>query len=578
MEARDRSLSEWFNVIRTGRLRLPRFQRGEEWTHNEVESLLDSVLRELPAGAALVLEVGDEEPFISRTMAGAPEPTERAVEHLLDGQQRLTALWRALHDNYDRYSYFVRVPQDGEEPDAVVQPRWLNKRGQRTPLWADDAKELARRRLVPLRLLLPGDPGDDIRGWCDEAADGDVSVSRDLEVLIRDLRALVANYNIPFLSLPPRTPKDVALDVFIKLNTSLVRLTPYDIVVAQVEAATGQSLPDLVAQLHASVPDVEAYTDPSELILAVSALRQDHAPTQASFFKLDLEAIVGDWERTIAGVGWLVEVLTEEHIFDSMRLPTGAVLPVIAALHDHVPEALDGRGFARSLMRKYVWRASLSQRYSAAAATAALEDYRALKEALQREDLDAVVPLFNEDEFPIVTGFDELERLRWPKNRLIAARGVLNVALKAGAHDIADGSVATRVNLPNREYHHLFPDHLLKQTGGLDRYEIFRVLNCALITWQTNRNIGAKDPLDYLKERSTKSGLAADLGDELVRQRLATQLVPFDELSVGGYAAIADAAERSSQLRDDYMKFLRARAAMFTGPIAKLCRGDAWPS
>src|SRR5438552_260513 len=102
MEARDRRLSEWFNVIGTGRLRLPRFQRGEEWTQDEVQSLLSSVLRDLPAGAALVLEVGDQEPFISRGIVGAPEPTERAVEHLLDGQQRLTALWRSLNDTYER--------------------------------------------------------------------------------------------------------------------------------------------------------------------------------------------------------------------------------------------------------------------------------------------------------------------------------------------------------------------------------------------------------------------------------------------------------------------------------------------
>jgi len=48
-------------------VRLPRFQRLESWSHAEVTSLLESVLRGLPAGAALVLEVGDREHFISRT-------------------------------------------------------------------------------------------------------------------------------------------------------------------------------------------------------------------------------------------------------------------------------------------------------------------------------------------------------------------------------------------------------------------------------------------------------------------------------------------------------------------------------
>src|SRR5947208_9169842 len=89
MEAHDRRLPVWFDRIASGQLRLPRFQRGQEWTHNEIQSLLDAVLRDLPIGAALVLEVGGQEPFVSRPIAGAPTPTSPAIEHLLDGQQRV---------------------------------------------------------------------------------------------------------------------------------------------------------------------------------------------------------------------------------------------------------------------------------------------------------------------------------------------------------------------------------------------------------------------------------------------------------------------------------------------------------
>ena len=60
------------------------------------------------------LEIGDEEPFISRTLKGAPEMGERVTEHLLDGQQRLTALWRGLHNNYDDRTFFVYLTTDEE--------------------------------------------------------------------------------------------------------------------------------------------------------------------------------------------------------------------------------------------------------------------------------------------------------------------------------------------------------------------------------------------------------------------------------------------------------------------------------
>ena len=96
MKAENRLLPEWFDLVRSGRIRLPRFQRYEVWGQGEITGLLETVLHGLPAGATLVMDVQGEEKFASRTMSGAPEPTERCREHLLDGQQRVTALGRAF--------------------------------------------------------------------------------------------------------------------------------------------------------------------------------------------------------------------------------------------------------------------------------------------------------------------------------------------------------------------------------------------------------------------------------------------------------------------------------------------------
>ena len=107
IEARNRLLPDWFTRIRTHQTVLPRFQRFEAWDCANVTQLFNTILRDLPVGAVLVLEIGNVEPFISRTLKGAPTTGERVTEHLLDGQQRLTALWRGLHNNYDDRTYFV---------------------------------------------------------------------------------------------------------------------------------------------------------------------------------------------------------------------------------------------------------------------------------------------------------------------------------------------------------------------------------------------------------------------------------------------------------------------------------------
>jgi len=65
MEARNRTLPDWFTRLRTNQLVLPRFQRYEAWNQSQVAELLNTVLKGLPAGAVLVQEVGEKEPFVS---------------------------------------------------------------------------------------------------------------------------------------------------------------------------------------------------------------------------------------------------------------------------------------------------------------------------------------------------------------------------------------------------------------------------------------------------------------------------------------------------------------------------------
>jgi len=69
---------------------------------------------ETPDRRRSVLDIGDKEPFISRTLVGAPTKGERITEHLLDGQQRLTALWRGLNNNYDDRTFFLFLKKDEE--------------------------------------------------------------------------------------------------------------------------------------------------------------------------------------------------------------------------------------------------------------------------------------------------------------------------------------------------------------------------------------------------------------------------------------------------------------------------------
>ncbi len=569
MDARNRTLPDWFTRLRTGQLALPRFQRYESWGHSQVVTLLDSVIRGRPVGAALVLAIGDQEPFVSRPMGGAPPRTESINEHLLDGQQRLTALWRALNNLYEDRTYFALLsPESDDTPLVVGISRW-DRNGQRYPLWADQPGAQLERGLVPASLLNPETGSDEIGHWCDEATNYDAK-SRNIERQIGQLQRAVREANLPYLVLPVGTDPDVAIDVFVKMNTTAVQLDEFDILVAQFEGATGESLHDLEGSLRAAIPATERYIPVSELVLRVAALRENHPPTEASFMRLDMQRLLDDWSAIERGIAGAIAFLAEERIFDRERLPTIAVIPVLASVWSLMPQSLDAHGQARTVLRQYLWRSFFTDRYERGAATAALQDHRGLVAQLVSGDMGASAPILDESEYPIV----EVETLKgapWPKLRNTLARGILAVSLRGGGRDFADDTPASHEALTKREYHHLFPAALLREASIAD-WKINLALNCSLLTWNTNRDISAKEPVAYLRERVDR----ANLDSWQIQSRLNSHTIPFDQLNVGGYSEESDADKRAESIREDYEKFLDARAEAIHRAAVDLSNGREW--
>jgi len=545
------------------------------WGHGEVSGLLTTVLRGLPSGATLILEVGDEEKFKSRTMVDAPESGEKVTEQLLDGQQRLTALWRSLHDKYPDRSYLIGFeddPGDGSTklPYVYGQARW-RKNGSRYPMWVDDPKECWNRGFIPITLLRPDDILPEIRQWIATSVGNDHDKKDKLFDEIIALRDKVKAFNLPYLALPAKTPKEVALDVFIKMNTSSVHLSTYDIVVALVEEETGKSLHEHVDALNMAVPRAAEYADLPSLVLDVVALRQDRIPSQAGYRGIDYTRMLNEWDSVVKSIKGMVSFLEDESIFDAQRLPSYTAIPILAAMWEHLPTQPDKLGNARLLLRKYLWRAFLTSRYEQSSTSNALQDYRGLRKVLCDGAAEDVVPILNLESYPLPSK-EMVLQADWPKRKSILGRGLLSLQLKCGAEDLADGARATVATITSkehpREYHHLFPAATLDDAGIPDE-QVFRALNCALVTWRTNRTISDKDPITYLKERADNCAL----GEEEMKRRLKTHLIPYARLAVG-YDGIPD-DERRGRVKNDYDAFLSARAEVLAKAAHRVCEGKA---
>ena len=553
MEARNRLLPDWLTKIRTVQILLPRFQRFEAWSHWQVTGVLNNVLQELPIGAVLILEVGDKKPFHSRPVIGAPEQGDRVTEFLLDGQQRLTALWRTLHDDYDDRSYFVVLEEDeeSEAPFYVMSYARWRKNGDHYPLWLNTPQKIWNKKMLPVPLLRPDNDAESaLEAWAEDASEGDRDVERQIIKTANRLRQLFAKFNIPFLSLPSTTKNETALNVFIQMNTSASPLTAYDIVVAQVEAVAGMSLHELTDELKKAAPTVEDYIEPSDLMLTVTALLQDKVPNKSTYLSKGFSNhLIEVWDTTINGVRRAISFLEEERVLDGKRLPTDVVLYPLSALWSQVPDGLDAEGEARIILRKYVWHAFCTDRYERTSATRALTDFRQLTKLLKGET-DMTPEIFDEKRHPLPS-VEELIFAGWPIRKDRLARAILAVSLRAGGLDFADGSSVSKSSLKKREYHHLFPNAWLVR-AGFDDDAIFRSLNCALVSWRTNRTISDKSPSQYLNERME----ASSLGAEEIQRRLESHLIPYEPIQA-----------------EQYENFLEARAQLILDEINSLCSG-----
>lgn len=307
------------------------------------------------------------------------------------------------------------------------------------------------------------------------------------------------------------------------------------------------------------------YGDIEDLILSTSALLQDQTPNNRGMIEMDKNLLVENWPKLERGLERMASFLAGQGVFDQARLPTNAVLAVTAALYNFIPDHGDFLAKAEKLLRRYLWSAFFTDRYENTAASRAYADFKAIRALLQNppfsEDEVNTVPVLDRAEFPLADA-DALISTGWPKATGIQARGILAVTTYFGAYDFADDKLASYESIQNREYHHVFPDALLAEA----EIPSSLALNCALITWKTNRTIGRKDPLDYLRDR-------IEWADETaISERLKSHLIAFEDLSEAHYEGLVGDNLKSA-LEKDFQKFLRHRAKLVVAAVNALADG-----
>ncbi len=542
-QTNPRLMLQLLDELDNGQLALPDFQRSFVWAPDATRELLVSIIRSFPAGALLFLQGGGSI-FKARAVEEAPALRIQPSYLVLDGQQRLTSLYQAIHGvGQSRFFLDVGALIAGSEVNDAVR---VFSSERAAPL--ETRKAQADALMMPLSAIRNGGAAR----WRDEVIqlrnEEDPERLRELLYGIEDAYILpLVQYRFPVTILPETTELEAVCTIFETLNRTGKPLTPFELISARAFTG-GLSLYDYWAAARDRHPTLEDFEIEPYYLLQVIALRLGRSCKRSSVLSLAAEDIAQHWDDAVADMAAAILLLRDEcGVLITKWLPYRPMLIPLAAAWRQVAEAGGpDQGAMRAKLKRWFWCACFTGEYESSSATLAERDAPILKRWLA-----------GDNEPPVVRDFS-WDPERW-RSVTIRQQGLYRatIALTLTQHprDFHTGAPLTQevITAGKIDDHHVFPRGFLKEIerGG----EVDSVLNHALIDRVTNTSIGKKAPSVYLKE--IRAALGRDLDAVLESHRLPP-------------------ANDSPLMRDDFDAFLGWRVEHLAETLAQRA-GNALP-
>ena len=518
---------ELIEAIDRGEILLPEIQRAYVWKGPQVTKLIDSLYRDYPSGQILLWDTADLP--VTKVIEGVeiqPGSQNGHPKIVLDGQQRLTSLYKALREDAKDLEVYFHL---GNEQFQLYLARL-----KADPLWIS-VRDVLNNKKADLKTLR------EIEGKLGTNIDDDTK-----DVYLDRLQRLrrVGDYKYP-IEIFKTDDYNQVTELFVRINSGGTRLRAAELVLAQLALRLPGALVDTFEKAIDEYDELGYELDARFLIraLIVSGTGQSRFRYLSDFWKKDSEEFRKVWQRAKRGVDAAVNFVRQNAGFESSDwLPSlNALIPLAAYFEHH--HAVTGDIEHGLLQWFYV--ASLRGRYSAAAETAMDEDLK----AIQSED--PISKLMRNTLGPdekIEVSADEFDDAGW-KNPLFPM--TYAVAKKQGAKDWFKGMALSQdvVGEDHQvEIHHIFPKALLKERGER-RKDIDEIANLAFLMARPNKQINKREPLEYLSE----------IADEHP-DRLIAQSVPM---------------ERRLWTLDKFQDFLAARRQLLAKAVTDLLQNPA---
>jgi len=556
-------LQDVLNEIGEAKIQLPDFQRDWRWDDEHIRSLLASVSLSYPIGAILLMETGGaDEQFAPRLLDGVGIKTTPPPQRLiLDGQQRLTALYQVLkserivntrdskNQRIQRWYYLDigrALDPDADREDAFVSlpddRRVRNFRGEVLEDYSDSDKE-CEAGLLPLSILF--DIGK-LFQWLDRytnTADFGLREQRKQkrDRLISDVIARFQQYQIPVIELKRETPKEAVCQVFEKVNTGGVSLTVFELVTATFSADNFR-LRDDWAQREKQMKTLSPLTDVSSSDFLTAAILlstwERHVSNQSvavsckrrDILRMTLPDYLNVADRLTAGFEGAARFVIRQKIFRAKDVPYETQLIPLAAIMTALGELAEQDGTKQKVAR-WFWCGVLGELYGAAV------------ESRFARDLPEVLAW--------VRGGDEPSTIRdcnFVPQRLMSLRtrnsaaykGLHALLMREGGQDFRTGDpIELQTYFDDSiDIHHVFPRSVCNKLN-IDPAIYNSIINKTPLSARTNRIIGGNLPSTYLE----KLQRICNIGEARMDEILASHLIDPALLRADNFESFYDSRQ-----------------------------------
>jgi hypothetical protein len=364
--------------IAAGELALPEFQRDFDWNDNDIRALLATLLKGWPAGNLLVMR-GKPEWFGIRPFDGAPAVRAPRLV-VLDGQQRLTSVYRAIGDVGPYvYAFKWAGAQNGDIDsiqDSVV--RFPRARWDKTLRSVEQHSALGYVPFYQLR------SPSDFFSWRDSVLSlysgaAAAELGARLSDLYRSVLTRLNAYEFPAVVLERVLEPAAIARIFERINKQGLRLGPFDLVVARAYQSNWNLRTEWQGARERCPRLARFLEDDGMPILQLLALVTNNDVRESAVLTLPPDVVRSRWHAAAnavdAALGFFEACCG---VWDPSLLPFRSMIAPVAAL------VLDGTDLSarRDVIENWFWDRSFNNHFDEGSNSRIVDDRAALQAAV----------------------------------------------------------------------------------------------------------------------------------------------------------------------------------------------------